>query len=572
MPNIFLNFTAKFKNRFTYLFLLVAAAAAFLRFFALARADVLTDEASLALRSIGYFDWLATPYQTTPLEWLNTRPWWSYLSFHDHPSFSFFLQWLQLQMTDVSLLAVRFWPALYGLVSIYLLYLIAKRLFNNRVAWLAAILLAVNNLHVWVSRLALQESLSILLILLGVWLFLKSVENKKYFYVWGIVLGLALMTKLTTIVLLPVFFTYLIIWRRDIFRMRQLYWGLTLTLLICSPYIIYNIFLYRNFSHFDFQLSFMFKQSVAAWQARPGRAEIPSKLESLPFMVSGLKYSLSPSLFYLFSLSFIWALYKIIKNGLKKTSQNFWWLILIIGWQIVLFIFIGSPARFLALLMPWLSLLLALAILNFCQSWPKNISYPLIIALCLWEAFFSYNTNISYQKIGQEGVSYSRLKYQAYNYGYNQLDNYLDNLLQDKRPAVKLTAVNANIDNLISQSFAKQIGQAEPWLFVYNDRINNEGIVWSLTRRMLYQAWPVVSFEAYQASKIKDKPAVLKEMGVRQVYYIAPTDKLPIQATVTPELLQSLNQWENSLPPASLVREIKDARQQTVFRVYKIDL
>ena len=41
--------------------------------------------------------------------------------------------------------------------------------------------------------------------------------------------------------------------------------------LLASPVLVYNAMLYRAVGHFDFQLSFIFGQHPAVWQATPGK-------------------------------------------------------------------------------------------------------------------------------------------------------------------------------------------------------------------------------------------------------------------------------------------------------------
>ncbi len=503
--------------------------ATILRFYALDRADVLTDEASVSFRSIGYFDWLATPYQTTPLEWLSSRPTWTYLSFHDHPPFSFLLQFLQFKITGVSILTMRFWPALYGVLSVWLVYLIGRRLFSNSLGLLAAGLLAVNNLHIWISRLALQESLVVLLILTSFYWWLKFLENRKYFYWLGLFIGLSLLAKLTAIILLPIIFGYLIFWRKDILRWREFYWAVIIALAVWSPYWVYNIILYQNFGHFDFQLSWLLGQPVEAWQQRPGRTEVPNKSSALFFIFGGLKYSLSPIFFWLVNLSLVAGIIKLFKD--KFSDKNFSYLLWIILSHLILLIFIGSSARFLALLTPWLCLLLAYALL----IWHRYFSQVfMIIILCLIfvvEVFYSYNTNINYVFWGKKNITYSPLKSQAYPYGYNQLENYFDNLLSNQKPAVLLSVVNPNINNFIKEQVAKNTGQPQAKMVIYDQRLQGESLLWFFTRRFFYQGWPMLPYDTYQQALSLQGEDLFRQLGIKDFYYVMPTDVLPLDLT-----------------------------------------
>lgn len=556
-----------YKNNFFYLSIILLLAA-ILRFYALGRADVLTDEASLIFRSIGYFDWLATPYQTTPLEWLPNRPWWLYLSFHDHPFFTFFLQFLQLKITGVSIWTMRLWPALYGVISVWLIYKIGKKLFNTNLGLLAAIILATNNLHVWISRLALQEALVILLILLSILLFLKTLENKKNFYWLGLVIGLALASKLTTIIIWPALLIYLLIFKRQYFKYKELYLSLLITLVLFSPYVVYNIFLSKNFGHFDFQLSYLLKQPVEAWQIRPGRAEIPSRLQAFNFIFLGLQKALSPASLYLYLLSLASGLFYFIKNKFKNIQPSYYLLAIIIVLHIILYVFIGSSTRFLSMIIPWLAIVLALVF-----QWLLKIKYLGYIILTIFIGYqisFCWQTNISYSHNGQAGLNYSELKSQVYGYGYNELTDYVDKFLANKKPAVTLPIVNPNINNLVKTQASKQSGDSQPLMIVFDSRMYGEAVVWSLTRHFLYAGWPILTFDTYLQALEQNGSELFSQMGINDIYYLATTDNMILENTISQEMLDKLKSFEQELQDSGkLIDTIYNQKNQAIFKIYR---
>lgn len=555
-------------NKYKLALLLIILLAVFFRFYAITRADVLTDEASVSFRSIGYFDWLATPYQTTPLEWLSTRPWWTYISFHDHPAFGFLLQHFQFKITGVSLLAMRFWPALYGILSVYLLYLIVRKLFNKKTALLSAMLLAISSLHIWVSRLAIQESIVILFSLLAIWLFLKALENKKYFYLLGLVTGLALAIKLTAIILWPIFLFYILFFRRDIFRQKELYFSWLVCLIFTSPYIVYNIMLYKNFGHFDFQFSYLFKQNVTAWQVRPGRFEIPSKSKAFFFMFLGLKNAISPAFLYLSILSLLGGIFVFIKQKARNISHSYYFLAITIVLYIFLFVFIGSPARFLSLIIPWLAVSIALLILYLFKL-NKYIAWALLFLFFVYQSFFSFNTNIAYQKVGVSGWTYSQLGYQSGSYGYNQLDKYLDKFLADKKTKVILPVVNQNINSFMNAQAAKQTGDGQNLMIIFDPRFYGEATVWSFTRRFFYQGWPILPYDTYAQALDVNGPDIFKSMGIKDFYFIVPTDNTLLESSTNQDMISRIQKFENDLMSNGQMIDKIYYQGKVVFRVYK---
>src|SRR3989344_1007245 len=90
--------------------------AAFLRLYNLTSADVITDEALIAFRAIGYIDFFVSPYQTTPYEWFSDTPAWVKLSFHDHPPLIFLIENLFFKVFGVNVFSLRLPSGLAELV------------------------------------------------------------------------------------------------------------------------------------------------------------------------------------------------------------------------------------------------------------------------------------------------------------------------------------------------------------------------------------------------------------------------------------------------------------------------
>ena len=81
--------------------------------------------------------------------------------------------------------------------------------------------------------------------------------------------GLGGLTKYTTFIVVPIIFTYLLIYKRSYFKDINLWLGVLVGLIIFSPVIIYNIGLYKNVGHFDFQLSYILNQHPKEWLEAP---------------------------------------------------------------------------------------------------------------------------------------------------------------------------------------------------------------------------------------------------------------------------------------------------------------
>ena len=113
--------------------------------------DTYTDEAIYAFRSIGLIDYDTSRRKQRRGSGSGRCPG-GHLSWHDHPLG--FCAVFCLRAFGAGLFAMRLPSVLAGIGSVYLIYLIGRKLWNERAGLIAALLLAVQPYHVWVSRWA----------------------------------------------------------------------------------------------------------------------------------------------------------------------------------------------------------------------------------------------------------------------------------------------------------------------------------------------------------------------------------------------------------------------------------
>ena len=483
-----------FNYRYLFWFLLILALAGILRLYDLGRADVINDEALIAFRSIGYIDFFSSPYQTTPWEWFSDVPSWARLSFHDHPPLTFVIQHLFFRILGVNIISLRLPFALAGIGSVFLLYLVGKELFSQQAGLIASVLMAVSSYHVWISRTGLQESLVIFFSLLTLWLFLCSLKNGRH-WCWGIALGLALLTKYTTFVLLPILIIYLLFFRREILTNKKFWLGIILAVIIFSPVIIYNVKLYQATGHFDLQFSYLLRQEVNEWQSLPGKEQAGDFMDRLNNLIPSIYNGFLWPIFSLFILALIYFGQQSIKNKNDfEKSDNLRLLIIAIVLHLLFFLLIGTSKRFVTLLIPFVILFVAWLISNF----PKAIKILAILFLVAIEIFFSGNTLLTYQPIGRQGLTYSYLDVENYNWGYNQLDQYLDQILAGKKPAFSLETRYQFLENIRKNSLNQAKNKPElAALIIYDPNFYDLATFWTFHRRLVYGGWPVVTADVY---------------------------------------------------------------------------
>ena len=106
----------------------------------------------------------------------------------------------------ISLWVGRIFGVIIGLGSILFTYLIAKKIFNHRLALVAALIHSLYPVAIYFEFELLLDPLFMLLLQISVYNFLLWLDSDKHHYsIWtGIFLGLASITRPTALIILPV--------------------------------------------------------------------------------------------------------------------------------------------------------------------------------------------------------------------------------------------------------------------------------------------------------------------------------------------------------------------------------
>lgn len=162
-----------------------------------------------------------------------------------------------LQAISVAILGIGVWQlhlvsAIIGILSVLTCYLLAKALFNQRVAFLAAFFMATSHWHTTLSRTgfrAIMLPLMATLFFYFAYLTLKEVSGKKrklFAALAGLSLGLGFYTYISFRAMVPILLVIsilVIIWQRYLFKLylKEIVIGSIAMILILLPLIIYFI-------------------------------------------------------------------------------------------------------------------------------------------------------------------------------------------------------------------------------------------------------------------------------------------------------------------------------------------
>lgn len=118
----------------------------------------------------------------------------------------------------------RILSAFFGVMCVYLTYLLAKRLYNERTGIIAAVLVAVNYRHVLNSHFALPDIYNAFFLLVSLVLSLRLVTNpsKKTYLFAGLGVGLFLSTKFHIYSILPFIICHIYAQKAKIWELKKI--------------------------------------------------------------------------------------------------------------------------------------------------------------------------------------------------------------------------------------------------------------------------------------------------------------------------------------------------------------
>ncbi|PJE64423.1 MAG: hypothetical protein COU90_03175 [Candidatus Ryanbacteria bacterium CG10_big_fil_rev_8_21_14_0_10_43_42] len=564
------------KKYHTLILISILLLAAFLRLTAISSGDPLTDEVGYAFRSVGLLDFDEAGDQTTPLEWFDPDiPSWTKLSFHDHPPLVFWVQHAFITVFGERNFAFRFPSALLGIASVYILYLIGRRLYDDDAGLLAAGIFAVTVNPVTISRLGLQEAYVMFFLLLSYYVFIRARENKSYLTVLGAILGLAFLTKYTLFVLIPIFGSYLLLFHRDYLWSRQLWIGAGIGTIIFSPVLLYNYHLWKTVGHFDFQLSYIFGQHPAVWQIAPGKEQFPTinaRLASFVPNTIGFNSWIFLSMFAVSIMGFLFTCKKNCVEILRKHTL----LLLSFGWILLLIIgLIGPSLRFISFLTPFMALGIAYFLSTAIRksNFRIGMRVGIISVFLLIEFLYSVNTQLISYPYGAKLWTFSQSRFDNYAWGYNELNAYITKELDGRMPAFAFESQYAFISEIHKKSLteAERAGKEPyPLLILYDRNIQSMGQLWILDRLQIYHAWPVIPIDQYLSFLSEQGPDLFDRVGVTKTIIIIPAEGIPLK---TQKFLTPVGRnFENQLHASGIMptRIIANKRGNEAFRIYEL--
>jgi uncharacterized membrane protein len=115
-------------------------------------------------------------------------------------------------------ISVRIPSVILGVATVYITYLIGRKLFENKTALVAATLLATAPLHIYYSQEARMYMLAAFLTSLSVYFFISILKKDNFWFWTGFIISTAFMlySDYLPYLMIPIYLFYLIIFRKRI--------------------------------------------------------------------------------------------------------------------------------------------------------------------------------------------------------------------------------------------------------------------------------------------------------------------------------------------------------------------
>ncbi len=240
----------------------------------------------------------------------------------------------------------------FALATLFVTFLFARKITNNKIAFASITILAVNPWFVQFARDLRFEMATAFFFILSLYMYWRFFEtsNKKYLIASGVSIGLGLLTKSFIFLLFPAYllFVILLVYKKKYSFVKGF---LHLATITAVAFVVYSLWIaYGSLNHGPSQLTAQIEEFTGKLSWAPDYVPPP-----IYFYILQLPEVLTYPVVLLSLLGVIY----FIKNKSKS-------LLLVLSWIFVYFIFVSimgwKEGRFLMYLLPGFSILAALGL------------------------------------------------------------------------------------------------------------------------------------------------------------------------------------------------------------------
>ena len=379
-------------------------------------------------------------------------------SFDDYkPPLYFYLVLPFVKVFGLNIWSVRLPSAILGIASVFLIFLLTKRLFpdkiKSRLPEIAALVLAISPWHLQFSRGGWEVNVATFFLILSTIMFLKSFEKPKFLFLFGLSTVLSLYTYHSVRIIAPVLFVVLSVIYFD--KVKNLFSkinlkvtlsALILSLALASPIVLQ---MFSSAGQSRFSGVSIFADNGPVWEAENYRNEHQgtgkwANVFHNKYFTYGLRFvhnylsHFSPDFLFLDGDT-------IARSKVPETGQSF--LCFLPFFVIGLFCLLKLDSKGKYALLAWLliaplaasltyqsphalraqnmaiplSLITALGFLEFFQFIKKHLPKLSVIAIVLVAAISTYSFA---RYLNMYYVEYPKVLPFAWQYGFDQIAAY----------------------------------------------------------------------------------------------------------------------------------------------------
>ncbi len=291
-----------------------------------------------------------------------------------------------------------------SILSVWLIYLIAKELYNEKVGLIASFIACFSWIFLFYSVRIMSDVPSLFFALASIYFFVKGYEEIKVkeFALSVFFLALAVMTRYSYSLIAVIYIIFLIVVHRQHLLKKKGFWiGGIIGAIPLIFFFIFNIMKYSSL----LPAGSVYSQSAS------------EKASFAFYVLNFLNPILQEILLIIFLLGLLLIIWEILIgfdniSKIKRIRSNlFGFLTIFAVFFFHIFIIRAAEDRYLMTAMPFVFIFIGLALLeiyNFIQNYSKNIAILLIVFIL----FFGAYSQISFGKalVDSKKESYSQMK------------------------------------------------------------------------------------------------------------------------------------------------------------------
>ncbi|HEX8974490.1 MAG TPA: glycosyltransferase family 39 protein [Patescibacteria group bacterium] len=131
-----------------------------------------------------------------------------------HPPLYYLVLKIFAYFFNYSVFGIRLFSAIFGVLAVWAIYLVAKEMFGRKAALWASFVTTVSPFAIQYSQEARMYSMLVFLILMATYFFMRALRTgeRKFFLLWGLFMGLSMMTHYMGIIFSVTYFAAYLIW------------------------------------------------------------------------------------------------------------------------------------------------------------------------------------------------------------------------------------------------------------------------------------------------------------------------------------------------------------------------